>query len=185
MPDKPAQLDLRGRLADVVSAKEHLSTQRKLFDESATRLEESKAKLLAEIIKAEGLLCHADWQFSCNDGRLPFLTATKDWHDFPGLCELLSPDYHEQYGLWDEPGGEDPKYGHIVLRFDDGEITLQFKDFETLGQFVEEYQITVTVDDLIAECNRLAQAVDRLTKLQTTLESLGVVKQKGGPCDES
>lgn len=108
------------------------------------------------IIKEQGWLKHRVWRFIPHehgtspsfylDGGFVGCHGEKD-ENIKKLFILLNLDYHDQFDLVrgkPNTGG----VGRVSFRTDDGDIRLLFHDDETAIQFIEEYALTISFEDL-------------------------------------
>lgn len=148
----------RDRLATVSKRIEILEADANKKFQDAALLRSLCTKLHVEILTEEKLLA-GKWKYVVY--KYGILLAARD--ELAGLAkmrELLSPDYHESYPLWEDA---------TCLCIDDGEWTLRLP-FETAAQFIREHGIIVDMDDALSHRDKLAK---RLEVTNTLLADMG------------
>lgn len=151
-------------------AREQLNTLSKAIDDlnkvgnkafhDAYDLQGDRVKVYVQIIKDEKLLAGV-WTIKSTEHVLE-LEAVEDWESFPGVRELLKPDYHESYDFW----------GYATyLRFNDGVVTLSLQHEDAL-QFIRDHGIVVDLCNLTKERDDLVIRLDAANALLADMKEL-------------
>lgn len=152
---------MRDRLDRVSKRIDTLNDEANQKFRDANPLYEQRKKLYAQILLEEKLLA-GSWAITHTKHHLG-LEAVGDWNEFPKLRELLKPDYHENYPLWDDM---------TSLHFDDGMVTLRLPH-EIALRFIRDHGIVIDLsnltkrrDDLVVQletANALLRDMGKLT----------------------
>jgi hypothetical protein len=123
----------------------------------AFKLHAPRQEELAAIIQEEQLLA-GDWHVE--RGRVAILQLRADVPVLPQLYELLKPDAHMSYHLWDD---------HTNLSFDDGEVRLSLPT-ASAAQFIRDNGLKVRRGELDRDREKLIEQLRRLNEVSDLLE---------------
>ncbi len=143
----------RDRLAIVSKRIEILEADANKKFQDASLLRSLRTKLYAEILTEEKLLA-GKWKYIVYK-RAILLEAKDELAGLVKMRELLSPEYHESYPLWEDA---------TCLFMDDGAWTLSLP-FETASQFIREHGIIVDTTAAIAHRDEMSKRLDATNTL--------------------
>lgn len=151
---------IRNRFVTVSKRLEILETEADKKSNDACILASLRNKLCAQILKDEKLLT-GTWVIRSTEHILE-LEAVGGWESFPGVRELLKPDYHERYAFW----------GYATyLCFNDGTVSLLLQHEDAL-QFIRDHGIIVDLSDLTKERDNLVTKLATANAMLSDMEEL-------------
>lgn len=134
---------------------ENLLEQKKDLNKQSSNIFEKQLKLDNEILQermkevfATGALTETDWKVQIDVIDLSRFKKCKfclySSQKFKKLRELLETDYHCGSQLADK----------VSIRFDDGDIRIEFEDKDTAFNFINEHRLRFDLTDLVDELNK-------------------------------